>query len=467
MLALCFALALAAPTFDEYARDVVDADEDAPTTTPSTTPTTTPEPALAPLTPEPAEARWFGFAQDVSRQGLGLFAVSADDVVLSPFITVVGGAGFEHIERGDSDDDQRQDRATTLAFGRVGVFGQVGRFFSLESEVEMNAGPHGTSVWEGQAALQVRNQLLRVELPELVFADRLRLEVGRVTDETSLNYFSRHTADQLLSDEVARLPVLLAGFNRGNGVNLRYTLFDVVTLGVTANAGNPTATTGTLMMGGTFPPFARFYEVPQSSVGRDARRFPVDSFNVMLLSPSIAVDSKWVRAHASTQLVSADTNMNSTKDAPLEGFNVRAGVDVTAFDDLFSEEVGGWDNGLRFFLNGSRIENDVVKAQDLSKLRVDRYEAYTGSGGFDLDLYGKSGVGVDVAAVRELEPGRPPLVTLFANVGATLWLNDLVSLSARGALQQQCLDFDCTVDGVRSVFVTGRVLLGPPAPARP
>ena len=169
-----------------------------------------------------------------------------------------------------------------------------------------------------------------------------------------------------------------------------------------------------------------------------------------------------MRAHVSTQLVTADTNMNSTKDAPLEGFNVRAGVDVTAFEDLFDG-----DNALRVFVNGSRNENDVVKEQDLSKLRADRYEAYTGSAGFDLDVVGRSGVGADVSVVREREPGRPPLVSVFANLGVTWWLNDYVSLSARGALEQECLDFDCSSDGVRSLFVTSRVLLGPPAPARP
>lgn len=418
----------------------------------------TPPPAAEGAAPPAAgdDARWFGFFTDLGERGLGVFALDTAPE-LSPFATVVGGVNLEHIERSASPDDQRQDRAAILALSRAGLFGRLGAHFSFESELEVNAGPHGTSVWEGQAALQVRNQLLRVELAELIYQDRLRLELGRVTDETSLNYTSRHTADQLLADEIARLPLLMAGFNRGNGVNLRYALFDTVTLGFTANAGNPTSNTGTLMVGGTFPPFARFYEVPQSSVGRDARRFPVDSFHVILLSPSLRVDTRYLRAQVSTQMVQADTNMNSERDQPITGFNVRGGIDATLFEDL------AWDNGLRVFANASRIENDVVKADNLAALRGERYQAVTGSTGFDLDVWGKSGLGADLAVVREHEPGRPPIMSVLGNVGATLWLNDAVSIGARVAVAQQCLDFSCDVEGVRSLFLTGRVLLGPPS----
>lgn len=403
------------------------------------------------------EPRWFGLPTDLAARGVGLFAVDERiDLQVQPTATVVGGVLGERVERAPVPTDQRQDRVAAIALARVGLLARAGRYFSLESEVEANAGPYGTSAWEGQAALQVRNQLVRIRLPELVYDDVLALEVGRVTDPSSLNYFSRHTADQLLGDEIARLPVLFAGFNRGNGAQLTYSLMDTLSLGATLNAGNPTSTTGTLMIGGTFPPFARFYEVPQASVGRDARNFPLSSFHVVLFSPSLRWHTKRVRAQVSTQLVGADTNMNSEKDAPLQGFNVRGGLDVTVLDDV------GWDNGVRVFVNGSRIENDVVRADDLSRIQSARYEAFTATAGFDVDLYERSGIGADVAVIREREPGAAPRMIQIANVGATWWMNDLVSLSARGAYLQQCLDFDCSVDGVRSVFLTARMVLGGP-----
>jgi hypothetical protein len=403
------------------------------------------------------EPRWFGFENDVAEHGAAEFA---GPVELFPTAAVVGGVGFEHLESANPDD-ARQDRATTLALARGGLVGRVGKHLELESELEVNAGPYGTSVWEGQAAISVRNQLLRLVLDDVVYDDRFVLEAGRITDPASLDYFSKNTADQLLTDSIARFPVLMAGFNRGQGLRATYTAFHGVTAGLTFNAGNPTSNTGTLMFGGTFPPFSRFYEVPASSVGKDASRFPLSSFHVMLLAPSLALDTHWVRAHAELQMVHADTNMNTAKDAPLEGFNVRAGLEATLLEGL------GWDNKLVVFANGSRVENDVVKPDDLSKLQQDRYEAYVAGTGFDLDLWGRSGVGASVSVVREREPGRPPVLWQVANAGATWWWNDAFALALRGAYQQRCLDQDCSVDGVREVFLTARLVLDAPRKDQP
>ena len=73
-------------------------------------------------------------------------------------------------------------------------------------------------MWEGQAALQVRNQLLRWT------PGRLRIDVGRITDDSSVDFFSAHVADQLLTDAYTRAPLLASGYNRGQGVLLQYEL---------------------------------------------------------------------------------------------------------------------------------------------------------------------------------------------------------------------------------------------------
>ena len=94
MLALSFTLtlALAAQSFDDYARDVVHVDDaaEAPKQQPKkeeapkkkAAPTTTPAPPTTEADPlaEPAavEKRWFGFAEDVADRGLDVFAVSAE-----------------------------------------------------------------------------------------------------------------------------------------------------------------------------------------------------------------------------------------------------------------------------------------------------------------------------------------------------------------------------------------------------
>lgn len=397
------------------------------------------------------EPRWFGFEQDLAQNGADEFKVDAVD--LAPTATVVGGVGYDHVVVNPHLDDQRQDRVTTLALARTGLIAGLGKHLALKSEIEFNAGPDGTSVWEGQAALQLDDQYVRLQLNDVIYSDRITFDFGRITDPASLNYFSQVTADQLLTDEIARLPLLMAGFNRGQGVRLAYTSFDLVTAAINFNAGNPTSNTGTLMIGGTFPPFARFYEVPFASVGKDASKFPDNNFHVMLLAPSISFDSHWIRAQTELQMIHADTNMSSAKDQPLEGFNVRGGVSATLLEHL------GWDNKLVVFANGSRIENDVVKADDLAKLRGQRYEAYTASTGVDISLWGKSGIGAEVAVIREREPGRPPVLWELANAGAVWWLNDVLALGVRGAYEQRCDDLDCGVDGQRELFVTAKLVL--------
>jgi hypothetical protein len=385
----------------------------------------------------------------------------ASDIHVAPFVTFVGGGHVDVPLRRDDPADQREPRFSTPALGRLGMLGTFGSLVTVESEMEINAGPYGTSVWEGQAALQVRNQLIRLSFSDMLFGDDLDLEVGRITDPTSLNFFSRHTANLLLTDDLARTPLLMSGFNRGNGVQARYRIFDQLTFGTTLNAGNPTSSTGTLMIGGTFPPFARFYEVPHSSVGRDARGFPLSSFHVVLLSPSLRWDTEWVKAQLSTQLFEANTNTNSEKDDAIRGYNVRGGVEVKLFDDLF------WDNGGRAFVNASRVSNDVVNPENLAELQPAPYEAMTGSAGLDLDLIGNSGVGVDGAIVREVEPGRPPEMSVFANAGATWWITSMTSLSGRVGYHTRCEDLTCGEEGRVGAWLTLRALLGPSSPSRP
>jgi hypothetical protein len=400
------------------------------------------------------EDRPFGFFQDIFN-GVGDETDNAVGYKIMPFATMIGGGHYEMIHlRPNDPTDQREGRFTTLAMSRMGVLATVGKFVTLESELEMNAGPYGTSVWEGQAAIQVRNQLIRLTFDDLLYADKLVIEAGRITDPTSLNFFSMQAANLLLSDPMARTPILHAGFNRGNGVQVRYTLFDQLTLGFNVNAGNPTSTTSTLQVGGTFPPFSRFYEVPQAAVGRDARGFPAPSFHVMLASPSIRYEWRFIKAQASAQFISANTNTNSTKDENILGLNLRAGAELQAFDDLF------WDNRLAFFANMSRIGNGVVASDDLARLQPGFYEAYTGTAGFDLELYGRSGIGFEAALVRESEPGSTPKMELFANLGATWWFTNTTSLSGRVAVNQSCVDLDCSTDGRTGFYVTLRTILG-------
>lgn len=378
----------------------------------------------------------------------------------SPYAVFVGGGAVELVDRREDDLDQRQGRFWTPAVARVGLAGKLSERFSLQSEIEFNAGPYGTSVWEGQAAIQVRNQLVRYQ-HEGLFADddRLRIEVGRVTDPASVNFVSLHIANLLLSDPLARFPLLTSGFNRGNGVLADYTVKDKLTFGVSANAGNPTSTTATVMVGGTFFPFARFYEVPWSFVGRDARGFPVSSFHVMVLSPSVRWQSEHLQAKVAAQTLRVDTNTNTNTDENITGTNLRAGLRLTPVEQL------------AVFGNLSRIVNDVTEEDDVTVLADAKFLGITAGGGLDVYVKGNSGLGVQYDMVREEQRGLPPEIRHHLNAGATVFVDKSVFVSGRFALYQRCQENEvlerCDLDGARQFMLTMTAVLGPSQETQP
>jgi hypothetical protein len=363
---------------------------------------------------------------------------------LEPFLAVVGGGYYQAIDRREDIEDQREDRFTTVALSRLGLRGSFGESLEVESEIELNAGPYGTSVWEGQAAIQVRNQLLRLK------EGGLRVDVGRITDEASLDYFSLFgVGNLLLTDDLARFPLLVSGFNRGNGVLVRYELLDGLHVGATVNAGNPTSTTATVMVGGTFPPFARFYEVPWSNIGRDARRFPTPSFHAVLASPALTLDTDVLRAQAELQWFSVNTNTNSEQDEPISGYNVRGGLQPLLF--------GG---KLRPFVNGSRVINDVVDPNNTALLSGVQYLAFTASGGADVVVSERFGLGAQGVWIREQQGSDGTVFgTGIANVGASVRVAQLASIDARYGMLTNCEDGEC-LDGEHRVYLTVKALVG-------
>lgn len=370
--------------------------------------------------------------------------ISLPPVTFAPFIALAGGPYYHLVVNRTDLDDNRENRFTTIALSRLGLRAALGEHISIESEFEVNAGPYGTSVWEGQAALQVRNQLVRLDYGPW------NIQVGRVTDGASLDFVSFYAVGNLLlSDDVSRSPLLMSGFNRGNGVLLRYELVDGLRLGFTLNAGNPLSTTGTVMVGGTFPPFARFYEVPWTYVGRDARGFPTASFETVILSPAVLYEGKYVLAQVEGQYFEVNTNTNTKTDEHITGFNVRGGV-----EGLF---LGG---RLRPFVNGSRVENGVVDPANTAVLSDQTYVAMTGSAGFDFDVSPKVGLGAEYNYVQEQQGANGTLrQTHYASVGASYRIVPQVSVDARYTANLGCEAGDC-IHKDHYFYVTLKAVLG-------
>jgi hypothetical protein len=352
-------------------------------------------------------------------------------LVLHPFLVVVGGLHYDYIGHRNSDPgmapDERESRGTTVALSRFGVEGVAMPHVRVRSEIEINAGPHGTSVWEGQAALTVRDQFVA-----LSYGDA-RVSVGRISDPASIDYFSAHVANLLLTDFHLRLPFLASGANRGNGVAVRYQLVPQLAVGLTVNAGNPVSNTGTAALGGTYPPFARFYYNIISTVRESATRFPSDLFHAMLASPSLQWENGLLRAQLSYQYMVIDVTTADDDNPLIHGHNVRGGAQAL----LASGHV-------RPFVNGSFIQNEIIASNgslpDISMLSQDLFRGFTASAGMDVSLFGRSGIGGQYNIVVEQQGDAGVFTSHFFNLGASWWFHDEVALQARYSLYLRCED---------------------------
>jgi hypothetical protein len=365
---------------------------------------------------------------------------------IRPYAALVGGVEYETLQT--REENRAEDRGVTIALSRLGLRGDIGESIYIESEFEINAGPHGTSAWEGQAALQIRNQLIRV----MRFG--FSVDAGRITDDSSLDYYSEHVADQLLTDGFTRSSLLASGFNRGNGILVRYDVPGVPGLrpGITVNAANPTSTTASLVVGGTFPPFSRFYFAPHQQVGRDASMFPADEYHIVVVTPSVVYRHPMIEAQVGAQFFRVNTNTSTDEDQPIDGFNLRGGVAGRL-----------WNGRVHPFANASYVQNEVVDPDDGMRLSGEVFRGLTVSGGLDFNYLDRNGVGVQYALVQDQQGNATEFTQHFINLGSSWWLSDSTAVGARIGVYIRCDDVDGSgcpeTEGERSYFMTLRTLL--------
>jgi hypothetical protein len=345
-----------------------------------------------------------------------------------PYFLVTGGIKGDFVK--ERPREIKNNRISTFALGRIGMKARWLDFLSAESEFMAagGIGLHGTSAFEGQAALQVRQQVVRLTKWDF------RLEVGRFIDEASADFFSAHIAETFIQDTATREPLLFTGFNLGNGVGLTYKIIDGLRVGFTFNASNPVSTTASLMIGGGYPPFDRFYTQPYQQVNQSANNFPDDTFHEMVLTPSILVDTKIVDAHVAFQRFDVNTNTNSDQDAHILGYNLRGTARLKLFDRMIVP-----------FVSGATTRNDTLLPANLLIRSPDRYVAVNVGGGFDVNVQRRfkcshdcaDGVGVQYQQVQYQIGDRLVTTQRYFNVGATYWLAPNVSFGARFAFWNQ------------------------------
>ena len=341
-----------------------------------------------------------------------------------PFVLITGGVKADFVlNRGK---EERENRVSTYALGRIGVRARYADWLFVESEFMAagGVGLHGTSAYEGQAALQVRQQLIRIS------KYGFRAEVGRVIDEASVDFFSAHVAESFIQDTATRDPLLFSGFNLGNGVRGTYELLQGLRVGLAFNAANPVATTASLLVGGQYPPYDRFYTQPYQQVNQSANNFPDDSFHIMLLTPSVLLDTRYLDARVAFQAFDINVNTTSEKDDHIRGYNLRGTLRGKLFNGLLIP-----------FLSSAYTRNDTLVPTDLARRAPDRYQAVNVGGGLDIDIARRfkcshdcaDGVGLQYQQVQ-FQIGEGLVTTQrYVNIGGTYWLSPNVSASLRYA----------------------------------
>lgn len=418
-----------------------------------------PEPAPAPAPeaapPEPRAEPKKDEKSEVDGAGLAIGAPEAptseggEKLTIRPYLLLSAGLKYDTVY--DRPEEDKQNRLSTFAMSRFGLKARWGDWIGAESEFMASGGIglHGTSTYEGQAALQVRQQVIR--LGRGVW----RFEAGRLFDEASIDFFSAHVADTFLQDTATRDPLLFSGFNLGNGLRGTLEVVPGLRIGLTFNASNPVSTTSSLMVGGSYPPFERFYTQPYQAVNQGPNHFPDDTFHMYVVTPSVLVDTKVVDARFAVQGFDVDTDMNRSDNDHLRGYNARGTARLKLFDGIVVP-----------FASGAYTRNDTLEPTDLGKRAKDRYQAVNVGGGVDFDWARRfkcaydcaDGIGIQYQQVQYQVGDGLVTTNRYGNLGLTYWLAPNVSVGARFAVWQNHPE-DSAMTGERSGIVSMRLMM--------
>lgn len=387
-----------------------------------------------------------------------LFALGSETYFISPVLSLAGGFHSEQLLVNPSPG--KEGRLTTVAISRFGVEGRLGPYVTFRTEFERNLRAHGSGIWEGTASLSSRDQIIRLQRWGAT------LEAGIVLDPASVDFFSAHMGDLLIADKYTRDPLLYSGFNRGQGVQARYTRWGF-TAGLNYSEANPLSSSASFMVGGSFAGNNRFWERPLSNF-RNGQ--PDDDVHFRVITPSLTYEHRAFEVRAAAQFLQVNYQTTSMEDPPLLGRNLRGGV-------LFKLKglVPSLPVDVRPFANVAHVQNDVLNsaAGYGNQLLTTPFDALSVSGGLDVLLFGRSGVGFHYASVMDHTPyfvppsgstpaSEPVLATrrTYLNVGGTWWLMDQVALGVRVATSS--LDIEGRpelAERDRSVFATLRLIL--------
>jgi hypothetical protein len=311
-----------------------------------------------------------------------------------------------YVPSSDVDDDLAL-RASTLALARFGLEGELFGFLSFRSVFERNIGfslarngPVGTSVWEGTASLQARENYLRFE------RWGLSLTGGIFVDPASNDYISSNVLDSFGMDPYVRDALLVSGASQGQGVMVRY-VWRWFTAGLSASGGNPLTTSLSYGFGGSVSALGTLFSAPLRALSNG---IPGSDIQLNTLSPSLTFEHDAFDAKLAAQLYLVDVDATADEDATLFGYNLRATAQVKILEEMF-----------RVFGSFAYRRNEQISLTDLSMQLPDEFEGVLVGAGADF-TYGPFSIGGQYYWMESTVSDETTLRAQYLNFGATYWL---------------------------------------------
>lgn len=328
----------------------------------------------------------------------------------------VSGSVLGYFPSRDGNDDLA-NRPATLLVSRFGFEGALTEWASFKLEFQRDLGfslasngPQGTSIFEGTASIQARENYVSLH------RWGLNLTAGIQTDPASVDFISPHVLGMFGMDPFTRDYLLASGFNLGQGVLLRYTepfLQSIgagkLTFGFQYTSGNPLVTSASYSFGGNVTPTGTLFSAPLRSFFNG-----IPGTNILLTaySPSLTYSVDFTKnigfdLRAMAQFLVADVDTTSATDANLEGSNYRATARLRL---PYVNLMGGW----------ARRVNQQLALPDLSTRLGDHFETTVISMGAEFN-YGPWGLGAHYATVKAEQFDNPNTYNKakYLNIGAS------------------------------------------------
>jgi len=357
-------------------------------------------------------------------------------------IVQISSSVVGYLPESDVEGREFDERVSTLLLSRIGFEGELFGFLSFRTLFERNVGfslarngPVGTSIWEGTASWQARENYIRLS------KWGLELSAGILPDPASVDYISSNILDTFGMDPYVRDPLLVSGFNQGQSVLLRAKLgeltgwspIDGLIAGVSFTGGNPLVSSLSFGFGGQVRQTGTLFTAPLRALSNG---IPGSDIHMTVVTPSLIYGNRWFSVKTAGQIYWVDNDVTQSEDAILKGYNIRGSAKVNIVPGFLS-----------VFGSAAYRENDTVLLPDIALKNEERFEGILAAGGFDIDFRDSNvpvlrnfGVGgnyyyIDQQFTAESVDGRPDDLTLhYINVGTTYWLwQDVASAGFRWA----------------------------------